>query len=128
MTITAVFSNGHRDTYKGHRDVKAAWMICDRKTGRVLNSGHSLDRTRAQKTAEGNVAHAVRIDGRGAIHTPRSAMHASPGWVAHTRAILAGLGIEPGQSHHAVLRQAKAHNAELNAAKRALVQIEVIDL
>ena len=49
MTITAKFSNGFTDTYKGTRDVKAAWMITNKATGEVINSGHSLDRVRAQK-------------------------------------------------------------------------------
>ena len=51
--ITAKFSNGFTDTYKGNRAVKAAWMITRKDTGEVLASGHSLDRVRAQKTAEG---------------------------------------------------------------------------
>lgn len=55
MTITAKFSNGHIDTYKGTRPVKAAWMIVDKKTGKVLSSGHSLDRTKAVKTSLGNL-------------------------------------------------------------------------
>ena len=55
MPITAKFSNGFIDTYKGKRDVRAAWMITNRETGKVLMSGHSLDAARAQQTAEGNL-------------------------------------------------------------------------
>lgn len=53
--ITAVFSNGHTDTYKGSREVKAAWMITEKETGKVYKSGHSLDRAKAEKTAAGNI-------------------------------------------------------------------------
>lgn len=53
MTKTAIFSNGHRDEYKGKRPVAAAWMIvapCG-----AIHSGHSLDLIKARKTADGNV-------------------------------------------------------------------------
>lgn len=58
---TAVFSNGHTDTYKGHRDVKAAWMITKADTGEVFASGHSLDAIKAQKTAAGNIPRPHRL-------------------------------------------------------------------
>lgn len=58
-TITAKFSNGHTDAYKGTRDVKAAWAIILKSTGEVLMSGHSLDRAKAQKTAEGNTGYCL---------------------------------------------------------------------
>lgn len=51
MVKVARFSNGHSDEYKGKRDVKAGWMITD-SAGKVLASGHSLDREKAQRTAE----------------------------------------------------------------------------
>lgn len=54
-TITATFSNGHTDTYKGAREVKAAWAIIRKSDGVVLKSGHSLDRVKAAKTAEGRM-------------------------------------------------------------------------
>ena len=53
--ITAVFSNGHTDTYKGSRDVKADWMVTEVATGKVYASGHSLDMEKASKTARGNI-------------------------------------------------------------------------
>lgn len=53
--IKAVFSNGHEDVYKGSRAVTAAWMITEKDTGRVINSGHSLDTDKAHKTAAGNI-------------------------------------------------------------------------
>lgn len=55
MTITATFSNGLTDTYKGNRDVRAAWAIIRKSDGVVLKSGHSLDAGKALKTAEGNL-------------------------------------------------------------------------
>lgn len=55
QSITAVFSNGHTDTYKGSRAVTAAWMITEKETGRIVASGHSLDREKAAKTAAGNI-------------------------------------------------------------------------
>lgn len=51
MHITATFSNGETDVYKGHRPVKAAWRIVDHETGKTIVSGHSLDRDRAERTA-----------------------------------------------------------------------------
>lgn len=51
MNKTARFSNGHTDEYKGHRDVRAAWMIVRKSDGRVLLSGHSMDLPKAHTTA-----------------------------------------------------------------------------
>lgn len=51
---TATFSNGHQDTYKGKREIKAAWAIIRKSDGKTLMSGHSLDAAKALKTAEGN--------------------------------------------------------------------------
>ena len=53
---TAIFSNGYTDTYKGNRPVKAAWAIIRNDDGKVLMSGHSLDRAKAQKTAHNNAS------------------------------------------------------------------------
>lgn len=53
--ITAVFSNGTADTYKGKRDVKAAWAIIEKATGEIVMSGHSLTAQIASKTATGNI-------------------------------------------------------------------------
>ena len=47
---TAKFSNGYTDAYKGRRPVTAAWMITNLE-GVVLDSGHSIDRQTAEKTA-----------------------------------------------------------------------------
>lgn len=126
MTITATFSNGFTDTYKGDRDVRAAWAIF--KDGKVLASGHSLDRVRAQKTAEGSVAQVVSI-GRYTVTCPRSTLYVNPAWAAHAKQALVTEGNPfTGKGASALLRHIKAHNADINAAKRALVTIEVVDL
>lgn len=57
MTITATFSNGQTDTYKGSREVKAAWAIIRKADGAIIKSGHSLDAVKAANTAEGNLQH-----------------------------------------------------------------------
>jgi hypothetical protein len=54
MSIKAIFSNGQVDVYKGKRPVRAAWQVIA-PNGRV-ESGHSLDRAKARKTAEGYAA------------------------------------------------------------------------
>lgn len=53
--ITATFSNGYTDTYKGSRDVKAAWMVTEKATGKVIASGHSLSKEIANKTAKSHI-------------------------------------------------------------------------
>ena len=69
MTITATFSNGHVDTYKGDRNVKAAWMIVTPE-GKIV-SGHSLDRAKAEKTARQNAGlisgHTFNLLPRGSV-------------------------------------------------------------
>lgn len=123
MTITATFSNGHTDTYKGDRAVKAAWAIIDRATGQTLNSGHSLDRAKAQKTAEGNLRNTKvpGVDHLGYAYTGR----ATPGYYAKQARQYYGW---TGNGDRAALAFLKAHNAEITARKRAAVIIEVIDL
>lgn len=123
MTITATFSNGHTDTYKGTRPVKAAWMITARDTGKVLASGHSLDAEKARKTAEGNVAenHAAG-PGLLPIWNPRG--HT----IAHLKlrrdaALRAGWDGK-GKADAFI----KCVNAERKAARDASVKIEVVSL
>jgi hypothetical protein len=77
MTITATFSNGYTDTYKGNRPVKAAWAIIDRNTGKVLHSGHSLDVIKARKTAEGNCRYHVAAGFRNGFDRPNRWAHAN---------------------------------------------------
>ncbi len=120
MTITAEFSNGHRDTYKGSRPVRAAWAIIRKSDGKVLESGHSLDRGKAMKTAEGNAAR----------------------WFSDLSPVWAPRGHTIGH-HHARYRSAKdagwdgkgtadafirTENARRTEARRKLYLIEVIDL
>lgn len=135
MTITAKFSNGHVDVYKGDRPVKAAWMIVDRATGEVLNSGHSLDRAKAQKTAEGNIAQCVRLshDEYPAFHLPRSVQmlggEAAKYLVQYVRKAGLAEDVPVGQLKAIeAFKRAKAANERRNAAQRAKVTIEVIDL
>lgn len=131
MTLTATFSNGHQDTYKGQRDVKAAWMITEAATGKVLNSGHSKDRESARKTAEGNVTHAaVHLTDLPGFHLPRSTRDLNTGWA---RQILKQLreagGLAPEHiSLDTVFQAAKEANQRLAADKRSKVNIEIIDL
>lgn len=123
MNITATFSNGHIDTYKGDRAVKAAWAIIDRETGAVLNSGHSLDRLKAQKTAEGNLRN-TRVPGveQAYAFTGRC----TPGY--HVKQAREYFGYTGKGLDSLALAFLKAHNAKLDAAKRAKITIEVIDL
>jgi len=60
-TITATFSNGHTDKYQGNRKVKAAWMVLETATGKVVDSGHSLNRVGAGKTAKGSIPRAMTM-------------------------------------------------------------------
>jgi hypothetical protein len=59
--ITAKFSNGHTDTYKGSRPVTAAWMVTEIATGRIIASGHSLTMDNADKTARGSIPLAQQL-------------------------------------------------------------------
>lgn len=135
MNITATFSNGFADTYKGDRAVKAAWAIIDRATGKVLNSGHSLDRAKAQKTAEGNVANTVSLshDEYPSFHLPRSAQYlfgeSAKYLVQRVRETGLANDLPVGKlTVREAFKRAKAANERRTAAKRVLVTIEVIDL
>lgn len=55
---TAIFSNGYTDVYKGNRDVKAAWAVIEIATGKVVDSGHSLTKAAAEKTARTSIPRA----------------------------------------------------------------------
>lgn len=76
---TATFPNGFTRTYKGDRAVTVAWIIAD-KDGNVLNSGFSMDREKAQKTAEGNCTrHATELGvDMPDFHLPRRASEGGP--------------------------------------------------
>lgn len=101
---TATFSNGHRDQYKGKREVTAAWAIIDKQTGAVLMSGHSLDEERAKRTAEKNLYSAAghKVDGM---------------WAQ------ASIGAAP-----AIKDAVNRNNQEIMASINKLVTIEVVGL
>lgn len=109
MTTTATFSNGYTDTYKGSRDVTAAWVIVRKSDGKVLGSGHSLDAIKARKTAEGHLReNGVSVLG---LDSPYRAEM----WVG-------------GRMTRAETAAAKAHNAKRLEMIRAGVEIEVVAL
>lgn len=111
MTITATFSNGQTDTYKGSRDVKAAWAIVRKSDGVVLKSGHSLDAAKAAKTAEGNLQYlSMTVFGFGSDHTYFYFKGSLPRSSSRERAAI------------------RAHNAARLDLIRSLVTIEIVDL
>jgi hypothetical protein len=117
MTITATFSNGTTDTYKGHRPVKAAWAIIRKSDGKTIVSGHSLDRAKAAKTAAGHVS---EIYGYGYVLPTR----AYPG----IEKFLRSEGYEGSRSTSAMTAWARKHNAERRARIEADHIIEVVDI
>lgn len=112
MTITATFSNGHTDTYKGNRDVRAAWAIIRKADGVVLKSGHSLDTAKALKTAEGNLQSVWFERDFGLRNHPLHYVKATTGALLTSR-------------DRAAARQ---HNAARLDLIRSLVTIEVVAL
>ncbi len=128
MSIIATFSNGYTDEYKGKRDVKAAWMVVRKSDGKVLLSGHSLDRARAEKTARSSAAQC----GIGALTTYTIGRSHRDMTRAHAKLVasqLAQNGIEvDARSVPAVHNAAKEANARCIEQRLALVDIEVIDL
>ena len=120
MTITATFSNGFTDTYKGARPVKAAWAIISKADGSVLLSGHSLDLATASKTAEGNfkqVEYKVAGPSKGIRENPaRSRMN--PVYYAR-------YAKEKGYKSW---KEAYAAYVEWSREARKLVEIEVISI
>lgn len=114
--ITAQFTTGHVDVYKGKRPVKAAWLLTGPNGD--TKSGHSLDRAKARSTAEGAIRflkghpHSVDRPGRG----------------AHSVAYLQywhKLAREHGFKDH---REFFADYQVKAAAFRATCKIEVVDL
>ena len=137
MPITATFSNGFTDTYKGYRNVRAAWMITDRETGEVICSGHSLDADRAHKTAEGYARKcAIRSPdvplAKDFYRDPETGELVQEGSGGDIRPIFEEarkLGFEGRVGQWGALeRFIKAHNNKRRDAVRALNVIEVIEL
>lgn len=127
MTITAKFSNGFEDTYKGTRAVKAAWAIIRKADGEVLNSGHSMDRAKAATTARGNLRYCATATGvdMPLLDVPqRLYAGANYGWL-YERAAKHGF---TGKGMSAYKAFAKAHNAKRQALIEAAVAIEIVDL
>jgi len=120
----ATFSNGFTDTYKGHRDVKAAWAIILKSTGETLNSGHSLDAQKADKTARNNLRYTKTDCG---IVTPFLSI---PGkTVSHIEYVLKEARAQgyTGKAH-GLRAFVMAHNAKVTDAILREVRIEVINL
>lgn len=122
----ATFSNGFTDTYKGTRAVKAAWMITSKATGKVLASGHSLDRAKACKTAEGKRRELFGLTDLPQFDVP-SRLYAGANY-----AYLYRRAAEHGYTGRAVMgeykRWAKEQNALRNADLAAKTTIEVVDV
>jgi len=114
----AIFSNGFIDTYKGHRAVKAAWMVTNKATGEVVASGHSLDRAKAAKTSLG--AMSEKADGFGPIMPTR----AYPG----IEGCLRRCGYNGNRSTASMTRWAREQNANRFAKIGAAHNIEIIDI
>jgi len=118
MTITATFSNGFTDKYHGHREVKAAWAVIRKADGKVIASGHSLDRVKAGKTARGNMSDKAY----------------SFGSIMPTRAYLGigkrlrRCGYEGPRATSAMISWAREQNAQRLARIDAAHTIEIVDL
>ena len=138
MTITATFSNGFTDTYKGKRDVKAAWMITSKADGKVLMSGHSLDRIKASKTAEGNVRYAANhLVEYCIVDVPSSTRAYGAAYMQSQIQNARRLGLLDDTPRGSMkmlplfrrtCERVRAYSLEANAARRAAVNIEVIDI
>jgi hypothetical protein len=108
---TATFSNGQIDTYKGSRDVRAAWAIVRKADGVTLKSGHSLDRAKALKTAEGRLQE-IRFERDFGISGHPLSYVEGPRYIDTAK----------------IRREKRQHNADRLAFIRTLVDIEIVDL
>lgn len=108
---TATFSNGQTDTYKGSRDVRAAWAIIRKADGAILKSGHSLDRAKAIKTAEGRMQEIWFERDFGISNHPLNYVKG------------------PNCTDSAKTRREKRqHNADRLAFIRTMVEIEIVEI
>ena len=128
MAKQATFSNGTVDTYKGKRDVKAAWAIF--MNGDVVASGHSLDRAKARKTAETKAPEVMMAnisEDQKAAMTPFTY---SPAQVKGTgREFVAKVAKEAkalGFASHK--EQYDAYRADIAKAVQEHVTIEIVDI
>jgi hypothetical protein len=99
--ITATFTNGHTDTYKGLRDVKAAWALINKKSGVVVASGHSLTAKAAEST------------GKSAKHLPHFDMKWSKTW-----------GVKEGMYTKADIKRMEQENRDFRLAH----EVKIISL
>jgi len=111
MTITATFSNGHTDTYKGSRDVKAAWMLIEIETGKVIKSGHSMTAASAEKTAKSWIPVAASLP---------------TGW-KDFRKSLTGANYAIGEGYKSIREMEKDYK-KMNAEKAKQYKVEVVAL
>jgi len=118
-TIIATFSNGFTDTYKGHRNVKAAWAITRKADGKTIASGHSLDRDKATKTARGNMS--CKAGSKfGSVMPTR----AYPG----VQKFLVKCGYDGPRATSSMMAWAREKNAERLARIDAAHTIEIVDI
>ncbi len=118
MSIIATFSDGTQDAYKGHRNVKAAWAVFRKSDGKLITSGHSLDREKAAKTARGNMSD--KAHGFGPILPTRP----YPG----IEKCLRRCGYDGPRSTSAMMSWAREQNAARLAKIDAAHRIEIVDL
>ena len=113
--------------YKGKRDVKAAWAIISRETGNILASGHSMDATKAQKTAEGNLRLTVRSDSR-SIELPKMGYSSWNNEYVRKPLIAAGYDPRALVGDRGLNSVAREHAAKCKAERMEKVIIEVVAL
>ena len=129
--VIAKFSNGFEDEYKGTRAVKAAWMIVRKSDGKVIESGHSIDRARADKTSSAWL-HAigsevgVSYDEYPCFDVPQRLWAGANYSYIFKRA--RKYGFEGPATWSSYKRWAKAKNADHLAAVRAATTIEIVDV
>lgn len=114
--LTAKFSNGHDDVYKGKRPVKAAWMVITADGTTV--SGHSLDRETAAKTAR---AKAGEMSGTSVWWRQGRGRSLTAGQLAY-------VGAEARKAGHKDIAAYEAALAKRRADFVAGCTIEVVDL
>ena len=124
--ITATFQDGKTITYKGDRNVTAAWAIRDGVDGKILLTGFSLDAEKARKTANSNVRMVSKETG---FETPASAGLLTKEWAKHLMSALKESGYWNGDKKSTTKREvfnaARAKHSEVMAANREKITIEV---
>jgi hypothetical protein len=116
--IVATFSNGYSDTYKGDRDVKAAWMVIT-ADGKIY-SGHSRDRASAEKTARTYLSRGCQIEALRMMGT-RGRDIVTPAFAAWAHKIATERGFADRRSYN-------AHADAERAAYIAKGKIEIVNL